>query len=153
MSDFEIDQADAGSTEATTIPVNKLKKGGFALIESRPCRVVEITKSKTGKHGHAKAGIAGSDIFTGRRYEVHIPTSHDIEVPFVNRQDYQLINIEEKHTQLLALDGNLREDVLMPSDEALDAKVREFFDSGDEIIVTVITCGDESAITDVRKQQ
>jgi translation initiation factor 5A len=108
MSDFEVDAFDTGATEATTIPVNKLRKGGFVLIEHRPCRVVEITKSKTGKHGHAKAGITGSDIFTGKRYQIHIPTSHDIEVPFVQRQDYQLINIEGDDTQLLAIDGTMR---------------------------------------------
>lgn len=151
MSDFEISTADAGATEATAIPVNKLRVGRYAFIQGRPCRVVEITKVKTGKHGHAKAAIAGSDLFTGRRYEFTTPTAHDIDVPIISRQDYQLINIEGENTQLLGLDGNLREDVTLPKDKELNTKIQEFFDSGDESIVTVITCGSESIVTDIRK--
>lgn len=155
--EFEIHHADAGSQEMTTIPVNKLKKGGYVLIEGRPCRVVDITKSKTGKHGHAKAGIAGTDLFTGRRYETHLPTSHDIEVPFVDRQDYALINIEDQHTQLLALDNTMREDVDLPAEgEVLDrimALWNEVQDTNDQVIVTVISSNGENMIIDCKKSQ
>ena len=153
MADFEIHEADAGSQEKTSIPVNKLKKGGYVIIEDRPCKVVEITKSKTGKHGHAKAGIAGSDIFTGRRYETHLPTSHDIEIPMVDRSEYALINVEEKHTQLLSLSGELREDVEMPNDPEILKRIEELReDPNIEVLVTVLSCNGESAIIDVKKK-
>jgi hypothetical protein len=42
---------------------------------------VEYSTSKTGKHGHAKAKYAGLDIFTGKRYEDAVPTSHNVEAP------------------------------------------------------------------------
>ena len=29
-------------------------------------KIIEISVSKTGKHGHAKAAITGIDIFTGK---------------------------------------------------------------------------------------
>ena len=154
--ELDVHHADAGAQEMTTIPVNKLKKGGYVLIEGRPCRVVDITKSKTGKHGHAKAGIAGTDLFTGRRYETHLPTSHEIEVPFVDRQDYALINIEDNHTQLLTLDGNLREDVDLPP-EGNDMRDRvvnlfnEVANTNDQVVVTVITSNGESLIVDCKR--
>ena len=151
--DLEVSQVDTGALESTSIPVNKLKKGGYVLLEGRPCRVVDIAKSKTGKHGHAKANIAGTDIFTGRRYEAHLPTSHDIEVPFVERQDYALINIDGKNTQLLDLQGNMREDVEIGDDEVSQKVVSEYEnnDAGDEIIVTVISSNGESKIIDYKK--
>ena len=151
--DLEIQQVDTGALESTTIPVNKLKKGGYVLIEGRPCRVVDIAKSKTGKHGHAKANIAGTDLFTGRRYEAHLPTSHDIEVPLVDRCDYALINIDGKNTQLLDLQGNMREDVEIGDDEICKKIVEEFENNanGDEIIVTVISSNGESKIIDYKK--
>lgn len=151
--DFEVHQIDTGAQDSTSIPVNKLKKGGYVLLEGRPCRVVDIAKSKTGKHGHAKASIAGTDLFTGRRYEAHLPTSHDIEVPIVDRQDYALINIDGKNTQLLDLQGNMREDVELGDDEVSN-KVREEFDNnpnGDEIIVTVLSSLGESRVIEYKK--
>jgi translation initiation factor 5A len=152
--DFEVHQVDTGALESTSIPVNKLKKGGYVLLEGRPCRVVDIAKSKTGKHGHAKANIAGTDLFTGRRYEAHLPTSHDIEVPFVQREDYALINIDGKHTQLLDLQGNMREDVELGESE-VSQKLQDLWESGeaDEIIVTVLSSLGESKIIEFKKGQ
>jgi translation initiation factor 5A len=154
QDDYDIHQVDTGALESTSIPVNKLKKGGYVLLEGRPCRVVDISKSKTGKHGHAKASIAGTDLFTGRRYEAHLPTSHDIEVPFVQREDYALINIDGKNTQLLDLQGNMREDVEL-ADGDVSQKLRDLWASGEaeEIIVTVLSSLGESKIIEFKRGQ
>lgn len=139
--DLDINEINSGAQEKTSIPVNKLRKDGYVIIEGRPCRVVDIQKFKIGKHGHAKAKIAGSDIFTGRRYETMLPSSHDIEIPFVDRKEYSLINIDGKNTQLLDIQGNMREDVELENDD-ISNKIREIFENnsnGDEIIVSVIS--------------
>ncbi|MCC6056406.1 MAG: translation initiation factor IF-5A, partial [Desulfurococcaceae archaeon] len=31
-----------------------LKEGSYVVIEGEPCRVVEVSRAKTGKHGSAK---------------------------------------------------------------------------------------------------
>jgi translation elongation factor P/translation initiation factor 5A len=33
--------------------------------QNRPCKIVEMSTSKTGKHGHAKVHMVALDIFTG----------------------------------------------------------------------------------------
>ena len=38
-----------------------------AFLKEKPCKIIDITTSKTGKHGHAKANITGIDIFTGKK--------------------------------------------------------------------------------------
>ena len=48
-------------------PPHQVKKGGFVCIKGHPCKVIEITTSKTGKHGHAKANITAVDIFTNKK--------------------------------------------------------------------------------------
>lgn len=58
-----------------------IRKGQHVVIKGFPCKVIEITTSKTGKHGHAKANIVAVDIFTGKKYEDICPTSHNLVNP------------------------------------------------------------------------
>ena len=79
-----------GSSEASlTKPVqcSSIKKGGYAMIRGHPCKVVDVSVSKTGKHGHAKALLVGVDIFTGKKYEEICPTTHNMQVPIVTKSD------------------------------------------------------------------
>ena len=48
------ERGEAGSSHTYPVQAGSLKKGDYAMIKGQPCRVVEITTSKTGKHGHAK---------------------------------------------------------------------------------------------------
>lgn len=43
-------------------------------------QVVDVSTSKTGKHGHAKCNFVGIDIFTNKKYEEMAPSSHNVEV-------------------------------------------------------------------------
>merc|ERR1740138_1460712 len=86
------------------------------MIKGKPCKVIEITTSKTGKHGHAKAHIVALDIFTGKKLEDLCPTSHNIEVPFVKRTEYQLLNADPAtgEVSLLLEDGTTKDDLNLP---------------------------------------
>merc|ERR1712025_665990 len=98
--DEEFQQADKG---AQTFPqsAGDIRKGSHMLIKDKPCKVVEVSTSKTGKHGHAKASIVGTDIFTGKKYETSEPTSHNISCPNVAKTEYSLIAIEGEYTTIM----------------------------------------------------
>jgi len=54
--------ADAGEFESTasgasdTYPTqcSALRKNGFVVLKGKACKIVDMSTSKTGKHGHAK---------------------------------------------------------------------------------------------------
>ena len=69
-----------------------LRKNGFVCIKGRPCKIVDMSTSKTGKHGHAKVHLVATDIFNGKKYEELSPSTHNMEVPNVSRREYQLVS-------------------------------------------------------------
>eukprot|EP00921_Rhytidocystis_pertsovi_P006105 GHVQ01010375.1.p1 GENE.GHVQ01010375.1~~GHVQ01010375.1.p1 ORF type:complete len:163 (+),score=30.20 GHVQ01010375.1:164-652(+) len=155
MADADEVQFDAGESGAShTIPMQagSIKKNAHVMLKSKPCKVVDYSTSKTGKHGHAKAHIVGLDIFTGKKYEDICPTSHNMEVPVVKRTEYQLIDITEDGFVSLLTDSGTKDDLKMPTDgeghpDDVAKQIRELFDAGKAILVTVLAaCGVEKVV-------
>lgn len=54
MADEEFHNADSGASSTYPQQCSALRKNGFVVIKGKPCKIVEMSTSKTGKHGHAK---------------------------------------------------------------------------------------------------
>jgi len=147
--DTEFAAANAGSSKTYPVQCSALRKNGYVMIKSRPCKVIEMSTSKTGKHGHAKVHLIGLDIFTSKKYEDLCPSTHNIDVPHVNRSDFQLIDISDDGFATLMNDkGDTRDDLKIPDGE-LGQKIRDEFGKEDmTVIVTVMSAvGEESIIS------
>lgn len=96
--------------------------------------------SKTGKHGHAKANITGIDIFTQRKYEDISPTSHNMLQPLVNRNDFQLVDVDdEAYVTLMDSKNETRSDLKLDLDgDDVHKKIKEEFDNGKDLVLTVL---------------
>jgi translation initiation factor 5A len=50
----EFQVTGSGASDCFPMQCSALRKGGHVVIKDRPCKVIEMSTSKTGKHGHAK---------------------------------------------------------------------------------------------------
>jgi len=88
----------------TTAEVRSLKKNGYIIIDGEPCRIVDISTSKPGKHGEAKARIEAFGVFDDQRRSIVHPVKHKVSVPIVDRRNAQVISVRGDITQLMDLE-------------------------------------------------
>ncbi|KAH8401848.1 hypothetical protein KR009_008241 [Drosophila setifemur] len=145
--DDHFETGDSGASTTYPMQCSALRKNGFVMLKARPCKIVEMSTSKTGKHGHAKVHMVGIDIFSNKKYEDICPSTHNMDVPHVKREDLQLIAIsDDGFLTLMTEGGDLREDLKVPEGELGDT-LRSDFDNGKDLLCTVLkACGEECVI-------
>lgn len=151
--DMTFETVDAGASHTVPMQAGSIKKNGHVMLKGQPCKVVDYSTSKTGKHGHAKAHIVGLDIFTSKKYEDICPTSHNMEVPIVKRAEHQLIDIsEDGYVSLLLGNGETKDDLMLPKDpdgayDEVATQIKSMFKEEKSILVSVLTaCGQEKIV-------
>ncbi len=96
-----------------------LKPGSFVVIDGEPCRVVEVEKSKPGKHGSAKARIVAIGLFDNVKRTLIAPTDTRVEVPVVSKKTAQIISDLGTMVQLMDLTTYEVYEVQKPTEEDL----------------------------------
>lgn len=48
------ERVESGASETYPVQCSSLRKNGHVLLKGHACRIVDMSTSKTGKHGHAK---------------------------------------------------------------------------------------------------
>ncbi|CAF1180113.1 unnamed protein product [Rotaria sordida] len=146
--DDDFQTGDAGASTTYPQQCSALRKNGFVMLKNRPCKIMEMSTSKTGKHGHAKVHMVGIDIFTGKKYEDICPSTHNMSVPNVKRVEYSLIDIDtDGYVSLMDDSSDTRSDIKLPEGE-LGQEIKAKFDSGEALKVTVLQAlGEEAIIT------
>jgi len=114
------------------------------MIKGKACKVLSISVSKTGKHGHAKCNFQAVDIFTGKKLEDMVPSSHGTTVPVVNRTEWEIIDIgDEDEVTLMDEGGNQKTDVNLPTvPENMAQDIRDAWADGEN----QVSCTVQAAI-------
>lgn len=153
MADENIEQFEQTSSGAAlTYPMqcSALRKNGFVVMKNRPCKIVDMSTSKTGKHGSAKVNLVGIDIFTAKKYEEICPSTHNMDVPVVSRAEYSLIDIDDGFLSLMTNNGETKDDVKLGDDEVCQ-RLKADFEEGKELLVTIVKAMGEEAVNSYKE--
>jgi len=150
IDDYDFSTGEAGASSTIPMEAGQIKKGGYIMIKGQPCKVIDISTSKTGKHGHAKCNFTATNIFNNKKLEDIVPSTHTTTVPVVSRQEYTLIDIdEEEYVSLMDDAGEIRSDIQLPTfPDDYANKIKEIFNKNEELLVTVLkACDNEQIIS------
>ncbi len=101
------------------VEAGSIKVGSFIVIDNEPCKVVEVTKSKPGKHGSAKARIVAIGVFDNVKRSIVVPTGASVNVPEIRKLSAQVLAMTGNSIQLMDLSTYEVYEVPLPSDEDL----------------------------------
>lgn len=148
---YTFEDANAGASLTFPMQCSALRRNSLVVIKDRPCRIVETSTSKTGKHGHAKVHLVALDIFTGKKYEDLCPSTHNMDVPNTSRRQYLLMDItEDGFLSLMDNDnGTTRDNLKLPENE-LGEQIQESLEKGTEGDVTVLSAMNEEQVVDFK---
>jgi len=112
-----------GERMSKPVDVGELRVGGYMMIEGEPCRIVDIAKSKPGKHGSAKARIVAIGVFDGQKRQFVKPVDLGAEVPIIDKRAGQVFALNPTGVQIMDLETYEYLDAPFPDEPELKAKL------------------------------
>ncbi|KAI6188346.1 Nuclear valosin-containing protein-like [Aphelenchoides besseyi] len=147
--DHDFATVDSGASATYPKQCSAIRKNEYVMIKGRPCKVVEMSTSKTGKHGHAKVHMVAIDIFTNKKLEDICPSTHNMDVPVVKKKEYQLLSIgDDGFLSLMDLETcDTKDDLRLPEGEVGD-QIKQAFEKDETGILVAVTaaCGEEQIL-------
>ena len=105
--------------------LGSLKVGHNIVIDGEPCRIVELEKSKPGKHGAAKVRLVAIGIFDNVKRTMVGPADSKVEVPIIEKKSGQIVSVGDT---VSVMDNETYEIIEMPLPQ--DEKLREKLEPG-----------------------
>jgi len=103
--------------------IGALRVGSYVIIEDEPCRIVNLTKSKPGKHGSAKARVVAIGVFDGTKRTIVKPVDAKVEVPVIEKRGGQVIAPLPATVQVMDLETYEIFETPIPEEEEIRSKL------------------------------
>jgi translation initiation factor 5A len=105
------------------VDVGDLKEGQYVIVDNEPCHIVEITKSKPGKHGSAKARVVALGVFDGVKRSFVKPVDAKVDVPIIEKRSGQIIAVLENGVQVMDLETYEVFETPLPQEEDVRSRL------------------------------
>jgi translation initiation factor 5A len=102
-----------GVTQKTA---GSVKEGDTILIDGVPCRVSNVSKSKPGKHGSAKARIVAIGILDGKKRDKVMPGAERVEVPMIEKKTAQVLSVSGNMANVMDMESYVTFDIEIPAE-------------------------------------
>ena len=112
--------------------IKELKAGKLVVIDDEPCKVSEISISKPGKHGEAKARVVAVSLFTGKKKNILGPGNMKVDIPILLRKNAQVVAVMGERVQLMDLE------TYETSEEFIPEEFKGKLESGQEVEIQEI---------------
>jgi len=101
------------------VELGELKEGSWLMIDNEPCQIVEVSHSKPGKHGSAKARVVGIGLFDGSKHTLLSPVDTKVEVPMIEKRNAQVLALIGDNAQIMDLETYEVFEIPLPQDPSL----------------------------------
>jgi len=105
------------------VELGAIKVGSYVMVENEPCRIVDYTKSKPGKHGSAKARVVAIGVFDGVKRSFVKPVDSQVEVPLIEKRSGQVLALLPSAVQLMDLETYEVFETPLPEEEDLKGRL------------------------------
>ncbi|MHA1557915.1 MAG: translation initiation factor IF-5A [Candidatus Heimdallarchaeota archaeon] len=109
---------------------NSIKRGSYIVVDDEPCVVLDLSHSKTGKHGHAKIRMEVIGLFDKKKRSPVMPSTHKVQVPIIDKRNAQVISTEGDEISVMDKESFESLSIPKPSQDEHISKLEEIISAG-----------------------
>ncbi len=109
-----------------------LQKGDYVVVDDAACTVTDVKISRPGKHGHAKVNLMAVGLLDGKKRNLVMPGSDNVEVPVIDKRNAQVLSVEGDSCSVMDLETYENFEMAVPDD------LKGVLKSGDVVLYWVV---------------
>jgi translation initiation factor 5A len=130
------------SAEVMRMPIeaHDVKRSKHVMLKGRPCTIVDVKTSKTGKHGHMKCNMTGIDVLTNKKYTALMPGHATLNEFKLEKNECMLVDIHADGTEIVCLSANNQPiTVRVDPENEMMKRMKADFAAEKQLLITLIT--------------
>ncbi|MBT7903200.1 translation initiation factor IF-5A [Candidatus Woesearchaeota archaeon] len=102
--------------ETKKIEVSSIQRGSYMIVDGVASKVTDVSVSRPGKHGHAKARITAMGLLDGKKRIVVMPGHDHVDAPIIDKRNAQVLSIAGDKANIMDSETFETFDLLIPDE-------------------------------------